>query len=51
MIYNSRNRSNDTTESHKEKKTLFYFSFSVQSVKNQGTKLDVVIKNLCYVEV
>ena len=32
MIHNTRNRSNDTTES--QKKNLFKCSFSVQSVKN-----------------
>ena len=46
MIYNTRNRSNDTTESQKKKKkkkkkTCFNVAsqFLVQSVKNDGTKI------------
>ena len=35
MMYNIRNRSNDTTKSQKEKKE---YSFSVQPVKNHMTK-------------
>ena len=48
MIYNTRNRSNDTTESQKEKKDLLQCSFSEQSVKNHGTKSDVGIKKFSY---
>ena len=39
MMYTTRNWTNDTTESQKEKKDLFQCSFSVQSVKYHGTKL------------
>ena len=38
MIYNTRNRNNDTKESQKEKKTILML-FSIQSVKNHGTKI------------
>ena len=38
MIYSTRIRRNDVTESQKEKKRPALISFSVQSVKNHGTK-------------
>ena len=41
MIYNTGNRSNDITESQKEK-DLFQCSFSVRSVKNHGTKITFI---------
>ena len=47
MIYITGNRSNDATESQKEKKDLFLCSFSVQSVKNHMTSS----QKLCYVKV
>ena len=50
MIYNTRNWSIDITESQKEKET-FFCSFSIKSVKNHGTKYDVVIKQISYVKV
>ena len=37
MIYNTRNRSNDTTKSQKGK-DIFRCSFSVKLVKNHETK-------------
>ena len=51
MIYNTRNASNSTTESQKEKRPNLIWSFSALSVKKQGTKEDVVIKKLGYVQV
>ena len=36
MIYNSRNRSNDTTESQKEKKTCFNANFKCSQSKVTG---------------
>ena len=51
MIYNTRNRSNGTTESQKEKKISFNAYFQYSQSKNHGTKSDVVIKNLSYVKV
>ena len=42
MIYNTRNQSNDTTESQKEKSQC---SFSVQPVKNHGTKITCIHLN------
>ena len=39
MIYNTRNRSNDTKEIQKEKKKTILMLFSVQPVKNHGTKI------------
>ena len=40
MIYNTRNRSNDTKEIQKEKnKQTILMLFSVQPVKNHGTKI------------
>ena len=36
MMYNTRNQSNDTTESQKEK--MLSCSFSAQSVENNGNK-------------
>ena len=50
MIYNTRYRSTDTTESLKEKKTRFN-AHSFYPVKNHGTNKDVVIKKLSYVKV
>ena len=38
MMYTTRNWTNDTTESQKEKKDLFQCSFSVQSDKSHGAK-------------
>ena len=35
MIYNTRNRSNDTTESQKEKRPVFMLIFSTVSQKSQ----------------
>ena len=44
MIYNTRNRSNDTTECQKEKEDIFSCSCLVLPFKNYGTKLDAVNK-------
>ena len=38
MIYNTRNRSNDTTKSQNEKRPVLMVIFSTV-VKNQGTKM------------
>ena len=38
MSYNNRNRSNDTTENHKEKKTCFNAHFQYNQSKITGLK-------------
>ena len=53
MIYNTRNQSNDTTESQKEKRPVLMFLQEenetwLPNVK-QANKYDVVIKKLSYV--
>ena len=52
MIYNTRNRSNDTTESQKEKKICFNAHFQHSQSRIAGlNKKDMVIKKLSYVKV
>ena len=39
MIYNTKNRSNDTTENQKEKTTYFNAHYQYSQSKNHGTKI------------
>ena len=45
LIYNTRNQSNDTAESQKEKRPDLMFILSTVS-QNHGTKKNLVIENL-----
>ena len=42
MIYNTRNWSNDVTESHKEKRPVLMFIFSTVSQKSQIVKVYIL---------
>ena len=47
MIYNTRNRSNDTTESQKEKKTCFNAQFQYSQSKITGLKQHLHLNTVC----
>ena len=50
MIYNTRNRSNDTTESQKEKKTCFNAHFQYSQSKITGLNKMWSLKSLAMLE-